>query len=211
MRVSFNHGFLFLAQFACVIYAWLSAGDKLKLSWSVHNKTILFKMARGDLLFMTHPFKIKHIFLFKLHSYFYTVIPFVLILILNALLIHHLQVAQKHKFALKMTHNVTRNRRSLCITIIYLTMLFILLTAPFACLSKYTSFDKFKFVLFFNFKGGYFVKEMLSTDLTRSIFYLSMAIAFSHHASNFLILYLTNKKFKEEVQNMFKKCDRNAS
>lgn len=42
---------------------------------------------------------------------------------------------------------------------------------------------------------------MLSTDITRCIFYFILSVAFSYHGLNFVILYFTNKKFSKEFKN----------
>lgn len=59
-------------------------------------------------------------------------VPFLLILVGNSMLVHHLLVIQKRTIGPNLSHNAHKNRKSFSYSILSYTVSFIILTAPFA-------------------------------------------------------------------------------
>jgi hypothetical protein len=112
------------------------------------------------------------------HTFSYSIVPFVLLLIFNGFLIY---VTVKRKRSVE-----GRKKLALSVTVISMTISFILFTLPTAIVSTY--FDTFEFAL-------------VSLEHVKIV--TSNAITYSYHAFNFFILYNTNKRFVKEFKAMF--------
>lgn len=112
------------------------------------------------------------------HVFVYSVLPAIIITILNLLLICKLRNTQKIR-------NDSGSLKS-NISIMMTSTLFTLLTFPNSI------------------AYGYFSNELFSTKQgTTLLFYLD-SLAFSFHAWNFIGLYITNKAFKRELNSIFR-------
>lgn len=105
------------------------------------------------------------------------------LIILNSFMIY--KTVYKQKFALKHTSELSnRKKRQMTISVIILTMLFIIMTLPGAVVS------------------GYFFQVLIKTPMGTIILYLLDNISFSYHGLGFLILYLSNKQISMQVKSL---------
>ncbi len=119
------------------------------------------------------------------YSIFYSLIPFVLLLLSSLLLIYEIN----KKTRLVANHqSVSRheNNKSLNKTIVLIAILFIIMTSPGAIVTSFLN-------AFLQSSG----------DLGNFVIEICDCITFSFHALNFLILLLTNKRFAKEVKNHY--------
>ena len=87
----------------------------------------------------------------------------------------------------KISKNSGDKRKAMSITVIAMTSCFLIMTLPYTL------------------ARGYFLTALSATPAGLSILFLCDSIAFTYHGINFVILYVTNKKFKEIVRNFFKR------
>jgi hypothetical protein len=116
----------------------------------------------------------------KVHSFLYSFIPFVLLAIINLLLIINLR--QKQRANMENTNSSVDNKTQLQInlSVIIMTILFIVFTCPSAIASQYYN--------------------VLVTSFNGNIILFSMdCFAFSYHALNIIILCFTNKQFTRKL------------
>ena len=115
-----------------------------------------------------------------IHSVLYSFLPFLLLIIINIFLIIDLQEKKKSITDLNLRNN-KRKEISINLTIILMTILFILFTSPSAICSQFY---------------GKLIKSYNGTI----ILYVSDCIAFSYHALNIIILCLVNKSFLRRLK-----------
>ena len=120
----------------------------------------------------------------EVHSYMYSFIPFVVLALANILLIVDLnQKAQETTHATNSALD-SRTKKNINISVIVITVLFIVFTCPSAIASQYYN------VLVVSYKGNV-------------ILFASDCFAFSFHALNIIILWLTNKQFVRKFKEAF--------
>jgi hypothetical protein len=128
------------------------------------------------------------IFFSKIHLILYSVVPFGLILVLNSLLILKMRsrsLIYIKSFSLSNSSSRKSKRNSMNKTVIILTFLFILMTLPSACAS-------------------YFFDQLFVSEHGRFIVALCDAISFSYHGLNFVVYFLTNRRFRRKLMNVSK-------
>jgi hypothetical protein len=82
--------------------------------------------------------------------------------------------------------NTNRNKKKvMSIFVILMTFNFIVFTLPSSI------------------AGGYFLSELLSTDVGSIILFAIDCLAFTYHGFNIIVLYYLNKKFKKEFKKTF--------
>ncbi len=111
--------------------------------------------------------------------------PFTLLAIFNTLLIILLQIKRRRSqgnisSSTNQTSSKTNKQRSLNITVITLTTLFIVMTM-------------------FGTLASIYYDTLLESETGLIILYVFDAIATSYHALNFIFLLITNKRFREEA------------
>ena len=117
-----------------------------------------------------------------MHSILYSFLPFLMLAITNILLILFLYKLS-HVSTLQLNASKAKKQKSLNITVISLTLIFIVMTSPSALCSIY--FEKW-----------------IGTQLGAVFITLSDCICFSYHGLNFALLFVSNKKFLREVVNL---------
>jgi hypothetical protein len=115
-----------------------------------------------------------------IHSVLYSFLPFLLLIIINIFLIIDLKEKKKSITNLDLRNN-KRKEISINLTIILMTILFILFTSPSAICSQ-------------------FYGQLISSYNGTIILYVSDCIAFSYHALNIIILCLVNKSFLRRLK-----------
>ena len=114
----------------------------------------------------------------KVHSCLYSYVPFALLLIMNAMLIFMFKNRSVHGVA----NNASRKRQSsMTRTVIFVTLLFILMTGPGAVV-------------------GSMFAEIMSQSYGHLVLVLVDCIAFSYHAYGLILLYKTNIKFANQLR-----------
>ena len=120
------------------------------------------------------------------HSILYSYAPFALLAIANFLLILHLRLRAK-KSSVKSSDAQKKKNAKMNLTVIIITLLFIVMTLPSALVSIY-----------------YNDLVITYTGLAWAIF--GNSIGFSYHGFSFFILYSTNSRFRDEFKGLFKCC-----
>lgn len=99
----------------------------------------------------------------------------------------------------KKTGNVTisvqrqASRKSLNKTVVMLALLFIIMTSPGAVVTSFLN------------------SYLQTTGVGNIVIIFCDCITFGFHAFNFIVLFVTNKRFKEEVKNFFRKYNASPS
>lgn len=83
-------------------------------------------------------------------------------------------------------------RKAISLSVIALTIAFILFTFPSAI------------------TVGYFLKDLLATRNGTIIFVSTSCLSTTYHSLNFIVLLLCNKQFMKELKLMLFKCKRNS-
>lgn len=112
------------------------------------------------------------------HSFLYSYIPFVLLAINNMLLIYSIQTHKKKSGAQR------QKKKSMNNTIIFITILFIVMTLPSSIASIY--FD-----------------QLIISSVGSVILIALDALTFSYHGLNFFVLLYTNQKFRNDFKLIF--------
>lgn len=129
-------------------------------------------------------FKKKFFFLLlKFHQYIYSIFPFILLLISNVLLLY-VTVYEKSGTLVRSAHDKAK-RRSLNISVIALTVSFFIFTAPQSISS------------------GFYYEELRKTYIGNALILFFFVWRFTLHCSSFLVLMLTNTKFRNECKKFF--------
>ena len=116
------------------------------------------------------------------HSFVYSYIPYVISAMSNITLIFHLKTSRKSSVAQNDTQKKRQN--SVTITIIAMTVLFVVFTLP-ASLT-----------------AAYFV-QLIGSDEGRILLVAGDTIGFSYHAFSVIILSATNKRFLRHLKRIF--------
>ena len=114
------------------------------------------------------------LFKLKVHSYLYSFIPFGLIFILNALLLFY--IYKSTKTIQNFRSSILKKQISISVTILTITFLFIIATAPGAVISQ-------------------FYNVLVRSEHGLIVLFSGDNITFSYHAFTLIILSLTNKEF----------------
>lgn len=111
----------------------------------------------------------------------YSFIPFGLIAFLNALLLYHLY---KVKSQLQNVSNsaLLKNQIEISVTILAMTILFIVATSPGAVISQFFSI-------------------LIMSDIGKIILFAGDDVSFSYHAFTIIILCVSNKEFLRKLRN----------
>ena len=112
----------------------------------------------------------------------YSFIPFILLAIINILLIFDLN-RQKKLVSVKNSA-IKKNQLSINMSVIVLTLLFIVFTSPSAVCSQ-------------------FYNTLVTTYIGNIILFASDCFAFSYHALNIIILCAANKQFFRNLKETF--------
>ena len=120
----------------------------------------------------------------EVHSYMYSFIPFVVLAFANILLI--IDLRQKSQETNQGTNSAldSRSKRNINISIIVITVLFIVFTCTSAIASQYYNI-------------------LVRTTNGLIILYAADCVAFSFHALNIIILWSTNKQFVRKSKEAF--------
>ena len=119
----------------------------------------------------------------KAHTYLYSYVPFCLLAITNALLLIHLR--QTTTYITNVNSTVKREQMSINLTVILITLMFIVFTLPNAIVSH------FRLLLW-----------SMGSDGTALMFGLDN-LTLSYHAFNIVILLATNKLFLRQFKVLF--------
>jgi hypothetical protein len=114
------------------------------------------------------------------HLYMYNILPFVLLTVINSLLIFRTFKSGRHTGMKR----VKAKKKMMSVFVIIMTLFFILMTLPSSI------------------AGGYFLRELLSTEIGNTILFLCDCFAFSYHALNIFVLYHANKQFQREFKEI---------
>jgi hypothetical protein len=109
----------------------------------------------------------------------YSFVPFVLLTIINILLL--IDLHKKSRVSIENS-NISKNQVSINVSVILMTLLFIVFTCPSAIASQYYQ------VLVMSFTGNILLSG-------------ADCLAFSFHAFNIFILGLSNKEFLRRLKN----------
>lgn len=118
----------------------------------------------------------------------YSLIPFGILVIMNSLLLF--EVIRKKAIGSNIEVEKAK-RRSLTITVIIITLIYILLTAPIAI------------------GAGYFLVEISKIGLW--VLQLLSAFRYAYHSIGFFLLLASNKRFSEEVKSILCKSNKNKT
>ena len=124
----------------------------------------------------------KVFFIFQIHLYTYSIIPFVILLIVNISLINTVYFKNK---ILETEEKARAKKKRMSITVCFITMLFIILTLPGAVVS------------------GYFYLDLINDHIGSLILVICDDISFSYHSFNFFFLLISNKKIFKESKRLF--------
>ena len=130
----------------------------------------------------------------KVHSYLYSFIPFGFLIIINILLIRVIQ--RKTLNLQESTSLAKKNQLSINVSVIVMTILFIVFTCPSAICSQ-------------------FYNTLIQTQSGKITLFSLGCFAFSYHALNIVILCASNKffyrKLKEAIASVNKVKDESIS
>jgi len=112
----------------------------------------------------------------------YSFIPFILLVIINIFLI--IDLNKKKRLTNVQNSIIKKNQLSINLSIILLTLLFILFTSPSAVSSQ-------------------FYNILVTTTTGNIILFACDCFAFSYHALNIIILCLSNKQFLRKLKEAF--------
>ena len=115
------------------------------------------------------------------HSFLYSYVPFILLFISNFLLIHTIRTQRR----VNLSERQIKKQRSMTITIVSITFLFILLTGTGAVVN-------------------FFIVELESTYTGYVIMSIGDLLCFSFHALNIISLLVTNKRFRLEFNSLLR-------
>ncbi len=149
------------------------------------NHVYLVNGKIGDYLSLIFCFIPKLFSYNQVHSILYSFLPFSLLAIANLLLIIFLFKVRRSLTSLKLNAVRAKKQKSLNLTVISLTLIFILMTSPSAICSI-------------------FFEIWMKTFMGRIVISLSDSICFSYHGLNFILLLLSNKKFALHVLKLIK-------
>ena len=116
------------------------------------------------------------------HSILYSYLPFILLAIANILLIACLH--KNNKSSVSRSETQERKHRSITITIISVTLLFIVLTGTGAVVN-------------------FFIADLIQTYTGNVVIVLGDTLCFSFHSLNIISLLITNKRFRDEFRCIF--------
>lgn len=126
------------------------------------------------------------IFSLKVHALLYSVIPCILLAIINLVFLSKLYTIRKRASPITSKRMQRRNNKAsrLNLTVIILTIIYVICTAPAA------------YVEFYLF-------ELLKTQEGVFLLTISDTLAFSYNAFNFFILYNINHRFESRLRRLF--------
>jgi hypothetical protein len=120
----------------------------------------------------------------KFHAFFYSYIPFFIIITANMLLV--LTLLKKNKITTN-SDNQKSKQRSLNVTTISIAVLFVVFILPTSVISSYYN-------------------ELIKTFDGMVILYISDSCLFTYHGLNFIVLIATNKQiYRKLILGTFKK------
>lgn len=122
---------------------------------------------------------------YKIHGYFYSIVPFLILVVVNSLLIYHSLNLSSRK-ALVRSKNRRAKHRTMTFTIVILTCMFICCTFPYAIAT------------------GYWFLELSTTRSGITVINFFSILSFSYHGLNFVVFFLTNRKFLFECKSLFR-------
>lgn len=125
----------------------------------------------------------------KIHLMLYSVVPFIVLLIVNFLLVRKIMSRKKIHLSISNVTNEKKSRKNDRInrTVLLLTFLFILMTLPSA-------------------SASFFFTTLVTSDFGLFLIVLFNCISFSYHGFNFIFMAFSNKIFFEEYKKLFKCC-----
>lgn len=131
----------------------------------------------------------------KVHTYLYSVVPFVILAITNALLITQtLLFRDTKKLGLSAsTSQSSSNKLGPTISVISITLSFIILTLPNAI------------------AGGYYITELFKTSTGTLILFITDCLLFTYHSCNLVVLLIFNKMFRKEFKSMIGRIQKGKS
>lgn len=130
----------------------------------------------------------------------YSIIPFVLLAVINVMLIYSTKFHNKVAIAATTTDSKIKKRRQMTITVFLITFLFILMTLPgsFGSIFFVQKINDYNFIKKGAIVSGFYFLSLSQTQIGSAVIILMDDISFSYHAFNFFTLLLTNKKFLSE-------------
>ncbi|CAF1044319.1 unnamed protein product [Brachionus calyciflorus] len=127
----------------------------------------------------------------EIHLYLFSIVPFTCLIIINSILIYTAVISKKRKIGL--TNEAIRKKYNMTKTILILTIQFIILTLPSSIISRF------------------FYVTLIKTRVGTIVIFVCDNFSFSFNSLNILTLYLSNKKFNEELRFIFKRKKRQES
>lgn len=124
----------------------------------------------------------KTVNLLKIHGYSYSMIPFVILVVVNSLLIYH-SIRNPPSLAFSQSKTRKAKNKTMTYTITTLTIMFIVTTLPYSIAT------------------GYWYDSLNSNKNGRIIIGTLSLLSFSYHSFNFVIFFLTNKQFLRECKS----------
>ncbi|CAF0800937.1 unnamed protein product [Brachionus calyciflorus] len=127
-----------------------------------------------------------------IHLYLFSIVPFISLVIINSKLIYTAVISKRRKIGL--TNEAFKKKFDMTKTILILTIQFIVLTLPSSIVSRF------------------FYVIMIQSRIGKIVLFVCDNFSFSFNSFNIITLYLTNKKFKDELKSTFKiKMDREST
>ncbi|CAF0884018.1 unnamed protein product [Brachionus calyciflorus] len=128
----------------------------------------------------------------EIHLFLFSIIPFVCLVIINSILIYTVVLSKRKKIG--FTNEAIRKKLNMTKTILILNIQFIILTLPSSIISRF------------------FYLNLIQTRIGTLILFVCDNFSFSFNSFNIITLYLTNKKFKDELKSLFRmKKDRQST
>lgn len=112
-------------------------------------------------------------------------IPFIILMIFNLLLLYKTTIKKKVQAA--GTTSSSTKKKAMTITVMLVTLAFVVFTLPSAVIS------------------GYFFTSLFSFIPGRVVVYFCETLSFSYHSYNFFVLYALNKQFRQECKSIITK------
>lgn len=119
-----------------------------------------------------------------MHTYLYAVGPFCVLTLTNILLVYEVVYKDKQTLHEDFQRKIEK-RRELTKVIIGLTIPFIICLLPSSI------------------AGGYYYRDIISTEIGLAVLYFLDKILFSYHSMNFFVLIIFNKEFRRNIKFCF--------
>jgi len=116
-----------------------------------------------------------------MHTFLYSIIPFIFLIVLNSLLIYY--TLKKPNKVEPSLENLSIRRKRLSLTIAILTLGFIITTIPSGIIT------------------GFLFDTLNTTKNGKMVIFICDSISFTYHSGKFLIMITYNSAFKQEFKS----------